>query len=567
MFRTLRTFLPNPFDWMVKRTARKGGKKILLCWNRGLGDIALGLYAMVQRIREHIPDAEITFLTRENLRDGFSLLEKIEVLVDPKLKRGEKVHIDPALRAQFDLVIEQPSPTEWVRWQRGKVVPKLKWDPRADSLHKRFALSDRFRYVGVQVEAETQYGLWRNWPLKRWQELFDRLEGLEDMRLLLFGYGEEPKFSNRCLIDLRGKTNLFELLSIIKNRCMALILPDSGISSMIYYLNASFPLKHITLWADPDHGILKQAVPSPNPQLMHHPLVGALRDLSTVTVDAVCQELFPIGNAAAILLAGGQGTRLGFHGPKGLFSVGGKTLFEWFCKKVPKDRPVAIMTSPLNHEATVAYFKSQGNFGLDLSFFPQEMHPYEDEERRPLTKEGPNGNGSVFRSFVRAGLDKAFAEKGIDVVTTSYIENPLAKPFDPLLIEKVRSQNNDAVVQCIRRRPSDLPMGILHEEKGKLHIVEYTEWKPGAEADFAYSGQMAFRFPFFCKMASEPLPLHWVRKQVDGQWIWKGEQFIFDTLPFAERVGRLEVPRETHYAPIKTADHLAAVEKHLREIL
>lgn len=68
---------------MLERTAKKGGKKILLGWNRGLGDIALGLYAMVQRIREIVPNAEITFVVRENLRDGFSMLEGVKTIVAP----------------------------------------------------------------------------------------------------------------------------------------------------------------------------------------------------------------------------------------------------------------------------------------------------------------------------------------------------------------------------------------------------------------------------------------------------------------------------------------------------
>ncbi len=71
MFKKLyRKFGPNPLDQMLKK---QSGKKILIFWNRGLGDIALGLFAIVHRIREFIPDSQITFLTRPNLRDGFLL--------------------------------------------------------------------------------------------------------------------------------------------------------------------------------------------------------------------------------------------------------------------------------------------------------------------------------------------------------------------------------------------------------------------------------------------------------------------------------------------------------------
>jgi UDP-N-acetylglucosamine/UDP-N-acetylgalactosamine diphosphorylase len=562
MFRTLaRVFLPNRFDWMLKRTARKGGKKILLGWNRGLGDIALGLYAMVQRIREIIPDAEITFVIRENLKDGFSMLEGVKTIIAPDWKRGTPARIDESLKKGFDLVIEKPSPTDWVRWQRGKVVPRLKWNREHDDLHEKFHLDGM--YVGVQVSAETNYGLWRNWPLEKWQELFNRLEKM-GVKVLLFGFGNEPQFPNSNIVDLRGKTTLFELLSIIKKRVFALVLPDSGVSSMTYYLDESFPIRLVTLWADPNHGILKQQVPSPNPQLVHCPLIGENRDLSTVSVDAVVGELIGLKKSGAILLAGGQGTRLGYQGPKGLFPIGGKTLFKWICDKVPKDLPLAIMTSPLNHEETVSYFKENGYFGLDVHFFQQEMGPVLDEEKRPIDLKSPNGNGSVFRAFVNAGLADLFAKRGIDLVTVNYIDNPLSHPFDPALLMSQRLQQADVVVQCIERAPTDRSMGVLVENGEKIQIVEYTDLDPKKEYKYAYSGQLTFSLSFFMEMAKVELPVHWVRKTMDGLQVWKGEEFIFDVFPHAKKIRSLCVRRETHYAPIKGPESIERVQNLLR---
>ncbi len=592
---------------MLKRTAKKGGKRILLGWNRGLGDIALGLYAIVQRIRELVPGAEITFITRENLRDGFSMLEGIKTIIDPSWKRGEapsvkeslqKLGIDPN---SFDLIIEKPSPTDWVVWQRGKVVPRLRWNPAHDPLWKKFHLPDGYTYIGVQVVAETNYGLWRNWPLKRWQELFNKLEEKNNVRVLLFGFGDEPHFSNGNIIDLRGRTTLFELLSIIKNRCRFLILPDSGISSMTYYLDTSFPMHFISLWADPNHGILKQRVPSPNPLMVHSPMIGKDRDLSTVTVDEIMQKLFPIKplkscpmvdeiplkpveRAACIVLAGGQGSRLGVSGPKGIFPIAGKALFEWICEKVPnKDLPLAIMTSPLNHQETVAFFERHSFFGLDIHFFQQEMEPVLDEEKRPIEirpgeiVKGPNGNGSIFRSFVKSGLADQFAKQGIDLVTVIPVEDPLAHPFDPALISHAREKQADITIKCIERREGENTFGVLVEKNGKIEVVEYTEIDPQemrAQTDgrmkyrFANTGQIAFSLNFIQKMASIELPVHWVRKQmqIGGQslWIWKGEHFIFDSFPFAARVEAICAPRETCFAPIKNQESIEAAEKALQ---
>ncbi len=492
MFRTLaRKFFPNPLDWMLKRTARRGGKRILLGWNRGLGDIALGLYAMVERIREIIPDAEITFVTRHNLGEGFAMLEGVKTIIAPHWKRGETAAIGDVIDPkEFDLVIEKPSPTDWLQWQIGKVVPRLKWNPHYEGLYERFHLPEKC--IGIQLTTETTHGLWRNWPLERWQELVGRLS---PRPVLLFGYGTEPQFAQKNVIDLRGKTNLFELLSIIKNRCCALVLPDSGITAMTYYLDASFPLKLVTLWADPNQGILKQGVSSPNPQLTHFPLVGGNKDLSAVTVDRVLEKVFPsqplqscalasevvpkpVVNTVAIILAGGQGTRLGLQGPKGLFAIQEKTLFQRICEKEPRDLPLAIMTSPLNCRETVAYFERNAFFGREIHFFQQEMHPLLDEEKRPINQLAPNGNGSVFRSFVKAGLADLFAKRGIDLVSVSYVDNPLSLPFDPALIGYARERKADVVVQCIERSGLYPSMGALVEREGKLEVVEYTERDP-----------------------------------------------------------------------------------------
>ncbi len=157
---------------------------------------------------------------------------------------------------------------------RGNLIPKLKWDPLHDDLWKSFDLPDSYTYICVQPVTETNYGLWRNWPLARWQDLFERLEKIGSVKVLLFGFGAGPDFPYKNVIDLRGKTTLFQLLSIVKNRCKAAILPDSGILSMIYYLDAPFPIQIVSLWADPNHGILKQGVPSPNRKLQHFPLIG-----------------------------------------------------------------------------------------------------------------------------------------------------------------------------------------------------------------------------------------------------------------------------------------------------
>jgi len=559
MFRTLRRkFLPNPLDRMLQRCAKKGGKRVLFCWNRGLGDIALGLYAMVERVRERVPGAEVTFLTRENLVDGFSLLEGVKVIGVAGWKRGEKKEGGVDL-GSYDLVIENPDPSEWVRWQRGKVVPRLKWNPAHDELWKKFGLEEGSIYVGVQVSAETCYGLWRNWPVERWRELFERLELLKKYKVLLFGFAPEPLFSHECVIDLRGKTTLFELLSLIKNRCSYLILPDSGILSFSYYLDAQFPIELLSLWADPNHGILKQNVASPNRLLRHIPLIGKEGDLSTVSVNEVLERIVPtsplrtcplasevipapLQQVGALILAGGQGTRLGVKGPKGLFRLRGKSLFEWLIEKAPRI-PIAVMTSDLNHEETVAFFKDKKNFGREIYFFSQGES---------------DGNGSLYQAFHKARLGELFSSRGVDVVQVVPIENALADLGDRALVTHHRNTGADVTIKCVGRLRSDESMGVLVERNGRIEVLEYLDLK---EETYFYNntGMLAMNLSFLQKMAAAPLPFHRVQKRK----IWKRERFLFDAFVYANKVSALCYPRETCYAPLKSLEQLEEVERRL----
>lgn len=299
MFKQIfRKIAPNPLDRLLKKAAKNNQKKFLLAWNRGLGDIPLGLYAIIYRIREFIPDCSITFLTRPNLKEGFTLLENIEILVAPKWKRKTPYTIEETLLEMgispksYDVFIEHPDPTYWVKWQRGKLVPKLKWDQKWDHLWKKYDLKEDQRYIGVHPHAETQYGFGRNFPVEKWQALFDQVTQKFQVKILLFGFEKEPKFTGDGIIDLRGETNLYELLSVIKNRCFSLIMLDSGVGAMTYYLDTPFPIHLISLWGNPDMGILKQNVPSPNPLLKHTPILGRDENINNIEVAEIAKAIF-----------------------------------------------------------------------------------------------------------------------------------------------------------------------------------------------------------------------------------------------------------------------------------
>jgi len=295
--RLWRKFGPNPLDALLTRASERKHKRMLIVWNRGLGDIPLGLYALVYRIREFIPDAAITFITRSDLAPGFALLKGIKVLEAPHWQRGAPIQLEETLEAlgmsrnAFDLLIEQPDPTYWLKWQLGLLVPRLQWNPAWDTLWHAFPSLQEGTFMGVHVQTETHYQTNKNWPISHWEELFRRVKE-KGVRVVLFGFHPTPPFSADHVVDLRGKTTLFEMLSIIKERCTYLVVPDSGVLSLTYFLEAAFSLKIVSLWADPCQGVLKQNVPSPNPKLAHVPLIAHHKDLSTISVSEVEKSLY-----------------------------------------------------------------------------------------------------------------------------------------------------------------------------------------------------------------------------------------------------------------------------------
>ncbi|MEI8300557.1 MAG: glycosyltransferase family 9 protein [Chlamydiota bacterium] len=266
-------FFPNPFDRLLKTWNKEGKKSILICWNRGLGDVALGLYGLCVQIRRVIPDVSITFLTREDLAKAMDLLEGVKVLVSKEMKRGVPFITQELLNhlgkqeSDFDCILEKIDTKKWLCWQLGKLTPKLKWNASWDSLIKRFDLEKNKTYLGVHVSSETSayYRYEKNWSFAKFDHLFNKVIQATDQKIILFGMTPDEHFKHPRIIDLRGQTDFLEMIALIKNCCSHLLAPDSGVLSIAYYLEGHFALRAVSLWADPRQGILKQKVASPNP--------------------------------------------------------------------------------------------------------------------------------------------------------------------------------------------------------------------------------------------------------------------------------------------------------------
>lgn len=310
------------------------------------------------------------------------------------------------------------------------------------------------------------------------------------------------------------------------------------------------------------------------------------------------KELIAQGQAGCIIIAGGQGTRLKIDGPKGLCPVTPikqKSLFQFFAEKAAaaskqagRPLPLAIMTSPVNHDVTVRYFNENHFFGLEpeqITFFSQGVLPFLDTDGNLFLDDhgqlaqGPDGNGASLHHFVEAGIWEKWHTQGVRYVNYVLIDNALADPFDAELFGFHQRHGVDITVKCTMRRDADEKVGLLVQENGKVCVVEYSEMpdeermavNPDKSLKHVCANLSLFCFGmnFIKESQKVKLPLHYAFKALNGNSqikAWKFERFIFDLLPFAQKVAALLYPRETCFAPLKNAegpDSLVEVQKAL----
>ena len=279
------------FERTLRDASRSGRHRFLFAWNRGLGDIALGLVPLFLRIREADPRSRIEVVTREDLAQPFELANVDAIHVVPGLARGAPVDVSP-LASRDAVVFADPDPTRWLEGRRREFPPRLRWRADWNALCEGIvAAAPGVVTVGAHVASETAqyYGYVKDWPAEHFESLFARFPS--GVRFVLFGNAADRPYAQSNIVDLRGRTSFLELLSTIRNGCRVLIAPDSGVLTAAYYLDDAFPLDVISLWSDPRQGILKQGCDSPNAKLRHVALRGPREDVRNITVDTVAAAL------------------------------------------------------------------------------------------------------------------------------------------------------------------------------------------------------------------------------------------------------------------------------------
>lgn len=309
---------------------------------------------------------------------------------------------------------------------------------------------------------------------------------------------------------------------------------------------------------------------------------------------ALGKQLIAEGKVGCIIVAGGQGTRLRFNGPKGMYPISlikNKTLFQILSEKTlaagkqaGKMLQLAIMTSPQNHEETVKFFEENNNFGLSslqLSFFCQGTLPLLDvkgnlflEEKQTISV-GADGNGSCLQSFVESGIWSRWESAGIEYVNFILVDNPLGDPFDANLVGNHAKKESCVTIKCVEKLDPKEKVGLVICRNGQVGVMEYSEMPESEKAARLSNGKLkhscanislfCFGMQFIQKAAActTEMALHLAFKAVkavDSEGIqiipaepnaWKFERFIFDVLPFSQQVAALVYPRERCFAPLK----------------
>jgi UDP-N-acetylglucosamine/UDP-N-acetylgalactosamine diphosphorylase len=309
------------------------------------------------------------------------------------------------------------------------------------------------------------------------------------------------------------------------------------------------------------------------------------------------QEALQRGRVAALVVAGGQGSRLGFEHPKGMFAIGpvsNKSLFQIHAEKVLALRrrygaaiPFLIMTSPATHAESVEFFAQHNHFGLpaeDVEFFCQGTMPALDMATGKLLLEAPgrlflspNGHGGTLTALRSSGLLDKLRQRGILHVFYYQIDNPLVKVADPAFLAVHLAANAQVSSRIVPKEGPTDKLGNMVLVDGRCSMIEYSDLPESLGRQTDERGQLriwagspaihVFAREFIEELTRGDLrfPFHVARKKVphvdeQGRAVQptkenalKFEMFIFDALPLADRWTVVETSRQEEFMPLKNA--------------
>ncbi len=313
------------------------------------------------------------------------------------------------------------------------------------------------------------------------------------------------------------------------------------------------------------------------------------------------EDALRAGRVAAFTVAGGQGTRLGYDGPKGTFRVTPvkqKSLFQVFAEKIlaagtryGKPLHWFIMTSHQNHAATETFFTENNFLGLDrarVHFFRQGRMPAVSFEGKILLETkgslalSPDGHGGSLRALARSGALDLMQREGIDTLSYFQVDNPLVRAIDPAFIGWHLLHRSEMTSKMVPKAYAEEKVGHFCVQAGKLIVVEYSDLPMAIQREVDAAGKLRYLAgsvaihmldrDFIRRVAAGgegvELPFHRADKKIptidaSGNPVKpekangvKFEMFVFDALPFAKNPLVIEARRADDFSPVKNADGL-----------
>ncbi len=314
----------------------------------------------------------------------------------------------------------------------------------------------------------------------------------------------------------------------------------------------------------------------------------------------VGEAMIRAGRIACFTVAGGQGTRLGWNGPKGTFPaapITGKSLFQLFAESILAARrrwggaiPWYIMTSPLNHDATQDFFRANDWFQLgerSVRCFAQGTLPSLSPSGKILLAArgqialNPDGHGGAIRALNSSGALAEMQREGVDTLSYFQVDNPLVKAVDPLFLglhDAHPESSGEVSSKVVAKRDAAEKVGVFCRRGKQTMVMEYSDLPADLAAARSPSGALihhagsiaihVFSRAFLQGLSREGagLPLHRANKSVVSVDMKTGEvlepatpnavkleAFIFDAVPLATNSLVYETRRDEEFAPIKNA--------------
>lgn len=342
------------------------------------------------------------------------------------------------------------------------------------------------------------------------------------------------------------------------------------------------------------------------------PLPHVLPDTPDPEAHAIGERALMAGEVAALVVAGGLGSRLGFEHPKGLYPIGPvtrKSLFQVHAEKVlarsrrhGRPIPLLVMTSHATHAETVYYFEKHAFFGLprsEVHFFQQGTMPALDLATGRVLLEhpgrlfaGPDGHGGTLTALSQSGLLARLADHGVRHIFYWQVDNPLVKIADPTFLGQHIRASADVSSKVIPKDGPHDKLGNFVLIDGRLAMIEYSDLPDDLARMTDGDGRLRIRagnpaihifdVDFLTRVTEAGLPFHLARKKVPywdpatGDIVnppkengLKFERFIFDVLPLAERYVAVETSRVEEFAPLKNAsgpDSEATVRRAMSDV-